>query len=84
MFYLPLFYCKDWSQLHYLVDMNLFNQEAFLHFFFSCQISEKVQLFGKKFKVVQEITGYCLALICLFLDVSTTYANGENLGYDFS
>ena len=42
-----------------------------------------MQLFGKKFKVVQEITGYCLALICLFLDVSTTYANGENLGYDF-
>jgi hypothetical protein len=22
--YLPLFYCKDWSQLHYLSDMNLF------------------------------------------------------------
>jgi hypothetical protein len=24
VFYLPLFYCKDWSQLHYLMDMNLF------------------------------------------------------------
>ena len=24
VFYLPLLYCKDWSQLHYLVDMNLF------------------------------------------------------------
>ena len=52
--------------------------------FFRCQIPEKVQFFEKKFKVVQEITGYCLALICLFLFVSTTYANGGNLGYDFS
>ena len=23
---MPLFYCKDWSQLHYLLDMNLFTQ----------------------------------------------------------
>ena len=26
--YLPLFYCKDWSQLHYLSDMNLFSEDA--------------------------------------------------------
>ena len=26
--YLPLLYCKDWSQLHYLSDMNLFNREG--------------------------------------------------------
>ena len=25
LFYLHLSYCKDWSQLHYLVDMNLFS-----------------------------------------------------------
>ena len=33
VFYLPLFYCKDWSQLHYLVDMNLFSCRAPLTLF---------------------------------------------------
>ena len=35
VFYLPLFYCEDWSQLHYLVDMNLFNEN---HIVFSYKV----------------------------------------------
>ena len=33
MLYLHLFYCKDWSQLYYLADMNLFIPAWFLKSF---------------------------------------------------
>ena len=44
VFYLPLFYCKDWSQLHYLVDMNLFRFDY--------------EMFGYDFNQVLQLAGY--------------------------
>ena len=41
LLYLPLFYWKDWSQLHYLADINLFiHKEVLEHFFFFGSIGQ--------------------------------------------
>ena len=44
VFCLPLFYCKDWSQLHYLVDMNLFRFDY--------------EMFGYDFNQVLQLADY--------------------------
>ena len=44
VFYLHLFFCKDWSQLHYLVDMNLFRFDY--------------EMFGYDFNQVLQLADY--------------------------